>query len=88
MDEEKRTHGSKLRVVAWCVTLMFASFAGGVFVGQHPKWVPIPSWLPGGTSTPDDAGSDLLRHHEIPTPANTPTTQPDTQMPQTQPAGQ
>jgi hypothetical protein len=87
MDDENQRHGSKLRAVVWAVTLMFCSFVGGVFVGQHPEWIPLPAWVPGGPKAADATEGDL-HQHQLPLDATTPTTQPETQIPQTQPSGQ
>jgi len=86
MEDENRPHRSKLRTVIWAVTLMFCSFVGGVFVGQHPQWIPIPGWVPAGPPAPD-ATDSALHPHELPVETTMPTTQPETQIPQTQPGG-
>ena len=87
MADEIQPRPSKLRAVVWALTLMLCSFVGGVFVGQHPQSIPLPGWVPGGPVAPDATANDL-RPHEVPTDATTPTTQPDKEIPQTQPAGQ
>jgi len=87
MDDENRPKASKLRAVVWTVTLMLCSFVGGVFIGQHPQWVPLPGWVPGGPVAPDAAATDL-HPHDLQLDTTQPTTQPETQAPQTPPAGQ
>jgi hypothetical protein len=80
MGDENQPRGSKSRTIVWAVTLMFCSFVGGVFVGQHPQLIPIPGWVPAAPSTPDATASEP-HPHQLPLDATRPTTQPETQIP-------